>query len=81
MKIIKPSIDLSAWFLAQTCPTCKSQIGIEAKDIRYAWNRAGEYYYTCELCDTKHYLVTTDLPPIVTAEVRKYRSDPITYID
>jgi len=79
MKIIKPSIDLDTWVFETKCPTCKSDIGIEAIDLRYKWNTSGCYYYVCELCNTRHLMKDVDVPPIVEADVKKHRSDPIVY--
>lgn len=81
MKVIKASVDLITWCFETKCPTCNSEIGVEAKDLRYKWTTSGCYYYVCELCNTRHYMKNADVPPIVEADIIKHRSDPIFYSD
>lgn len=81
MKIIKASVDLKTWCFETKCEKCKSDIGIEATDLRYKWSMHGCYYFVCELCNTRQTMKDADVPPIVKADVEKHRSDPIIYVD
>ncbi len=81
MKIIKASVDLETWTLPTTCKSCKSELGIEAGDLRHNWTKDGCYYFKCELCDNTQYLKDSDVPEIVKADAKRHRADPIRYID
>lgn len=81
MKIIHASIDLKTWCHELNCDKCKSKLGIEAQDLRHKWSTKGCYYFICELCKNWQYMKDAEVPPIVSADVREHRSDPIVYVD
>lgn len=75
MKIIKASVDLATWTMLMMCPTCSSEIGIEAADLGYRYSPDSRHYFcNCTLCDGYIDFHSDDLPRIVKRDAEKYRA-------
>ncbi len=74
MKVIKASVDLTAWRLPISCKTCSSDLELEAKDISYEYQTKGDCYHaTCCLCKNYIYISESKLPKIVEVDITSHR--------
>lgn len=78
MKVLKYGSDVKVWRYTLTCYVCKSQLEVEADDLRYAgeagdWHDAGWESYTisCAACGTSLDIPTDKIPTLVKVHAEK----------
>lgn len=80
MKVLKYSTDPKAWTLAITCGWCKSQIEINADDLRHEGERGDyvdpgwdRYTVTCGACGDSQEVDEKQLPNIIRSYAKRKR--------
>jgi hypothetical protein len=66
MKVVKASVDLATWTLPVKCESCKSDLEVEAGDIKYRYQSDGYHYFcNCVLCNASMHFSEKQIPKIV----------------
>lgn len=72
MKVLKYGDDVKSWRYKITCSFCKSELEVEAIDLRYSgeagdWHDAGweRYECYCAACNDTLSIPANNIPPLV----------------